>query len=75
MGEYGILDMISDDSNQALKKIEKLNEQFSSHMNCSYWTTIRTDPIPRDRLSSELKNKRKQKEIIIWAVPPTWKRK
>ena len=32
------------------KKLEKVTEQFSSYMNCSYETTIttRTEPIPID---------------------------
>ena len=33
-----------------LLKIEKVTEQFSSYMNCSYGTTPRTEPIPWARL-------------------------
>ena len=41
----------SGDPSQALKKIEKVTEQFSSYMNCSYGTRSPTEPIPRARLS------------------------
>ena len=43
-----------------LKKLEKVTEQFSSYMNSSSKTTIRTTPtrtehIPKAQLSSEVK--------------------
>ena len=39
MGKYGNLDLSIGDPNQALKKIEKVTEQFSSYTNSSYGTT------------------------------------
>ena len=60
----------SDDTNQAIQKIEKVTEQFPRNLNCTCGTrSSTTDPIPGARLSWGTTTTRSPRNDPIFRAP------